>query len=130
MHEFALANELLSLVVESARQHQLSRINSVRIGLGPIAAINQSIFQELFEELSEQSGLGRVRVDFRKLPLRLKCAFCGETSEISVPARGFRDIYHNPLGAPVPSRCPRCGSSEISFPEATAVVLEEIEAQQ
>ena len=71
-----------------------------------------------------------MRVHFHTLPLRLKCASCSEISEISVPTQGFQDIYHNPLGAPVPSKCPNCGSGKISFLEASAVILEEIEAQK
>jgi len=129
MHEYSLACSIAEICRQSAEKHNLSRIQSVVLAVGPLAAVHRETLCFLFSEVAETYGAGRPQLIFRQQPLRVHCRRCGATEVLDPPLQGFREIWHNPEGAALPVVCLRCGSAEISYPGATRFEVEELEGE-
>lgn len=129
MHEFSIATELVATVLAETAKHNLARVAKIKVAIAPLAVLNKEVFEDAFSQLASGAGLGTVAVEFLDLPLRIRCAYCGRETEVSPPAEGFQELWHNPKGAALPERCPNCGSSALEFPGASELLLWEIEGE-
>ena len=95
-------------------------------------ASQRSIMADLvtrFDEVAQEYGIGRPEVVFSYQPLSVRCRRCGSEKAIEQPELGFREIWHNPEGAPLPTHCDSCGATEIEFPGASRFDVEGIEGE-
>ncbi len=123
MHELSVATELVAMVKIEARKNGLTRINTVRVGLAPLSAVHEATLTEVFNVLSVDQGLEGAELEFVHLPVKISCSSCRSLSELDAGPEGFREIYHNPLGKPLPRVCLKCGSENIRLVDASAMIL-------
>ncbi|MDR1777246.1 MAG: hydrogenase maturation nickel metallochaperone HypA [Desulfovibrio sp.] len=102
MHEMALAQSLLSMAEEEIARCSCSRLLMVRVEYGALAGLMPEALRCCFEMLTSGTPHAQARLELVRLPLRLRCPFCGTTfgedGEEDSDAR-------NALAA----HCPGCG---------------------
>ena len=93
MHEMALAEGILAVVLDAARGE---RVRRVQIDAGRLQAIVADSLQFSFQLLAEGSSAADATLELREIPLRMRCKKCGDENEYDFP----------------PSFCSRCTASE------------------
>ena len=92
MHEAALAEHIVDIVCRAAAREQATRVASVRVLVGDLAAVMPEALASAFAAASVATLLAGARLDLVSEPGQARCLDCGATCAI-----------HEPL-AP----CPRC----------------------
>ncbi len=130
MHEWSLAEAVISSLIEYMRQEGIKRILSVEITYGEVMELEPDIFEEALRILSENSPLKGVELDLREEKASFGCNSCGaewsfeEAHKMLNDALGVLeepgDVLESPLHflpdlAPALLKCPRCGSRDIEL---------------
>ena len=92
----SIVSELLSLVEEELKKHQLDKLLLVRVRYGSLANVVPEAMQLAFEALLMGSKLEGARLELEEMPAVLRCQ-CG--SEFTPEQK--KDILFAP--------CPACG---------------------
>jgi len=129
MHEYSLACSIAEICRETADAHGLITIERIVLAVGPLAVVHEETLRFLFDEVAQEYGIGHPEVVFSYQPLSVRCRRCGSEKAIEPPELGFREIWHNPEGAPLPTHCDSCGATEIEFPGASRFDVEGIEGE-
>ena len=56
MHEWALAESILTAAVEAAEKEKLKKITEIKIGMGELQQIEQDIFEFALDEIIKSQG--------------------------------------------------------------------------
>ncbi len=99
MHETALAQGILRIVLEEAKKHGVRRITEIRLRIGLLSSVEAHALCACFELLAEKSAAEGAALEVEKAPLPARCAECGQAFELTV--RRFV--------------CPHCGGADITF---------------
>jgi hydrogenase nickel incorporation protein HypA/HybF len=94
MHELALCQNIVELVVERARNEGVDRVSRVTIEVGVAAGVEPDALQFCFECVAADTIAQGAELAIEMIPLRGRCRECA--CEFA-PKRMF-------------SACPRCGS--------------------
>ncbi len=129
MHEYSLACSIAEICRETADAHGLVTIERIVLAVGPLAVVHGETLCFLFEEVAQEYGIGQPELAFLYQPLCVRCRRCGSEKTMERPERGFREIWHNPEGTPLPTHCDSCGATEIEFPGASRFDVEGIEGE-
>ncbi len=78
MHELAIAQNVLDVVLEEVRRHGLVRVTSIRLQVGALAAVVPDALTFCFEMVSQQTMAAGARLDIDTIPVVLRCARCLE----------------------------------------------------
>jgi hydrogenase nickel incorporation protein HypA/HybF len=111
MHEAAVAESILNMIIEQSAQLDNARPVSARISCGQFNRLNEEAMQFAFEAISQGTPCQGMRLDIRCIPLQAHCRQCSTLFDF--------DIYH-----PV---CPTCTAEEYDFQPDAPLLLEEIE---
>lgn len=81
MHELSIATEILRLARRTADENGGGRLETVRVAVGELSAIEPDLLSFAWEALTSDGpdAASRLVVDFR--PARQLCASCGEVAE-------------------------------------------------
>lgn len=77
MHEMAVAASLLELAEDAARSQGCARLTRVRVDYGALAGIMPEALALCFDSLIQGTPHEGARLELVRLPLRLRCPFCG-----------------------------------------------------
>lgn len=78
MHEMAIAQSLLSMAEEEIARQGCTRLELVRVDYGALSGVVPESLQFSFEVMTKGTPHEGARLELVRLPLRLRCAFCGE----------------------------------------------------
>ncbi len=78
MHEMAIAQSLLRMAEEEIAAKNCSRLEVVRVEYGALAGVVPESLELCFEALIKGTPHESARLELIRLPLRLRCPFCGE----------------------------------------------------
>ena len=95
MHEFGIAQGLLEVVLERAKQAGATRIDRITMEIGVLAGIEEEPLQFAFKALAEDTPAASAQLVIDKIPLRCYCSPCDAVFECK----------------PFAYRCPTCGQS-------------------
>lgn len=70
MHELAIVEDLMNTVVQSAQEHKLQRVKSIKIVVGKKTAALPDSLQFCFEALSPETILAGARLEIEETPGR------------------------------------------------------------
>ncbi len=129
MHEYSLACSISEICRDTVNAHGLANVERIILAVGPLAVVHEETLCFLFDEVAEEYGIGRPELVFVYQPLRARCRCCGFEETIEPPESGFREIWHNPEGAPLPAQCSSCGATELEFPGASRFDVEGVEGE-
>jgi hydrogenase nickel incorporation protein HypA/HybF len=128
MHEWALAEGVVSTATRIAEEKGLERVTEVKVNIGELQQIEEDIFRFALDQLRTPL-LKDAEFVFETIPGRLRCRVCGE--EWSFSPGGLSEdvseaIHFVPEMAHVYLKCPGCGSPDFEVKEGRGVYLASI----
>ena len=109
MHETAIAESLLNLILAEAAKHK-GRPKTAKISCGIFHAVNDDVLTFAFEAIAKGTPCEAMKLEIEHKPIQARCRNCGYVFELELAA---------------PS-CPNCGSDFDLLPDEPPV-LEQIE---
>jgi len=113
MHETSIAQNLLSIILEKAKECNAKRITKVTLKIGEFAGINQESLKFAFKNLTQKSIVERAIVEIIPLPLLGKCRKCEK--EFTINREEFK--------------CPKCGCLELDIISGEDLYIDNIEIE-
>ncbi|MFP4686562.1 MAG: hydrogenase maturation nickel metallochaperone HypA [bacterium] len=116
MHEVSLAVDLIEQIenIVSEQQEkgeQVNRVETITLELGKMSHVVADSFRFAFEAVSEGELFAETEIIIRSVPVKIKCAACGEKFEIE----------------PGVLCCPDCGSSQTEILQGRDFIFKSIE---
>jgi len=137
MHEWALAESILTAAVEAADKEKLKKITEIQISIGELQQIEQDIFQFALDQIIEQQKdkLDDVKIKIKTEKSTLKCKSCEHTWNFSDMRKKINEdeaeaIHFIPEVAFVHTRCPKCGSPDFEIEAGRGVSITQIKGEK
>ncbi len=111
MHEMSLAEGVLDVVQQAARQHAPCAVRTVRLEIGALAAVEKDALRFAFEVLKRGSVAENALLDIVELPGLAWCMRCSRS--VGIDARG--------------DPCPECGSWQLQVTGGDEMRVKELE---
>jgi hydrogenase nickel incorporation protein HypA/HybF len=81
MHELAVTEQVLDVVLRHAEQAKASRVNRIELVIGDMTSFVDDSIQFFFDSLSEGTIAQGAQLVFRRVPVRIRCRQCGTEFE-------------------------------------------------
>jgi len=137
MHEWALAESILTAALEAAEKEKLKKITEIHIAIGELQQIEQDIFQFALDQIIEQQKdkLENVKIKIKTEKSTLKCNSCKNTWKFSEMQKKINEdeaeaIHFIPEVAYVHTRCPNCGSPDFDIETGRGVTITHIKGEK
>lgn len=137
MHEWALAESILTSTLEAAEKEKLKTITEIKIGMGELQQIEQDILEFALNEIIKSHGkkLKNVKISIETEESTLKCKNCGHTWKFSDMKKKLNEdeseaIHFIPEVAFVHTRCPKCGSPDFEITTGRGVSIISIKGKR
>jgi len=126
VHEWALAEALISTVIQVSKKEGLRKIFEIEVRIGELQDIDLEIFKFALIQL-RPDYLKDAEFKFKIVKTKLKCRICGHEwsprkDELDESVR--EAIHFIPEITHAYLRCPRCGSIDFDIIEGRGVWLE------
>ncbi len=129
MHEWALAEAVLSSAQQIADKECLTSVTEVTVRVGELQGVDKSILRFALKQLSEGGALAHTKFRILKAKSQLKCRVCQETWHYStkkLDKSSAEAIHFVPEVAHTYIKCPKCGSPDFEIASGRGVWLEDI----
>jgi hydrogenase nickel incorporation protein HypA/HybF len=83
VHELAIAQSVLDIVLEEGRRHDLKRINTIRLQVGALAAVVPEALTFCFEMISQNTVVAGALLVIETLPVVARCPCCADVFEVT-----------------------------------------------
>ncbi len=130
MHEWALAESILTAALEAADKEKLKTITEIKICIGELQQIEQDIFKFALDEIikSQDNKLKNVKVSIETQKSTLKCKSCEHSWKFSDIIKKLNKdeseaIHFIPEVTFVHSRCPKCNSPDFEIMSGRGVSI-------
>jgi hydrogenase nickel incorporation protein HypA/HybF len=137
MHEWALAESILTAAVETANKEKLKTIKEIRISIGELQQIEIDIFQFAIDEIIKtQSGIIKnAKTIIKTKKSTLKCKNCEHKWDFNDMKKKLNEdesefIHFLPEVAFVHTRCLKCGSPDFEIIEGRGVTITSIKGER
>jgi len=137
MHEWALAESILTSALGAADKEKLKTITEIKICIGELQQIEQDIFKFALDEIikSQDDKLKNVKVSIETQKSTLKCKSCEHTWKFSDIIKKLNKdeseaIHFIPEVTFVHSRCPKCGSPDFEIMSGRGVSILSIKGKR
>lgn len=82
MHEATLAENILTIALEAARQHHAAKIFKVSLTLGELAGVEVEALTLSFDVLKRDTAASAAELIIKRVPVTAKCNKCGKVFEL------------------------------------------------
>lgn len=128
MHEWALAEGVISTAEKIAVEQGLIELTEIVIGIGELQQIDDKIFNYALEQLKTPI-MEKAKFTLQSIEGKLACRICGEEWVFS--SEGMEQdvseaIHFVPEVAHVYIKCPNCNSTDFEVKEGRGVFLSAI----
>ena len=136
MHEWALAESILTAALEAAEKQRLKKITEIKIAIGELQQIEQDIFKFALDEIvKNEEKLKDVKIKIETEKSTLKCKNCENTWSFSDIKKKLNDdeseaIHFIPEVAFVHTRCPKCKSPDFEITTGRGVSITQIKGKK
>jgi hydrogenase nickel incorporation protein HypA/HybF len=113
MHEMSLAESVLKIAEQAAREQGFARIKAVRLEIGALAHVEQEAIRFCFDAVIRGSIAEGARLDIVATPATAWCTQCSQ----GVSVRALDDD------------CPRCGSGHLQITSGQEMRVKELEVE-
>ncbi len=103
MHEFSVMAQIVDSILEEAKKHQASKVESVDLELGEYTMLGEEQLRFAFQVLTKDTILANAALKVRLLKGRIRCR-CGYDGSVPVGDDTLHKI------API-LECPKCGGA-------------------
>lgn len=134
MHEWSLAEAIISTALNVAEEEGVSEIVSLRILMGELQQVEMDIFNSALENLAKGTKAEGSKLEFEAEKAVLKCRVCGYEWRFEDAKKGLSPeesemIHFIPDVAHTYIRCPGCGSPDFKILKGRGVKLGSIQAR-
>jgi len=137
MHEWALAESILTAALEAADKEKLKKITEIKISIGELQQIEQDIFEFALKQITEEQGekLKDVNFSIETEKSTLKCKACENNWAFDDMKKKLNEdeseaIHFLPEVAFVHTRCPKCGSPDFEITSGRGVSILSIKGEK
>lgn len=137
MHEWALAESVLSAALEEAEKQKLKKITEIIITIGELQQIEKDIFEFALNEIikDQDKKIKNVKIKIKNEKSTLKCKNCEKVwSFWNMKKKLSKDesesIHFIPEVVLVHSRCPLCGSPDFEILTGRGVTITSIKGEK
>ncbi len=128
MHEWALAEAVITAAQQIAAKEKLKEIKEVTIKVGELQQVEKAILRFALSQLKPAS-FKNAQIHIAKAKTTLKCRVCENTwlfRKNKLDKSTAEAIHFVPEVAHAYIRCPKCGSPDFEITEGRGVWLENI----
>jgi hydrogenase nickel incorporation protein HypA/HybF len=128
MHEWALAEAVITAASEAAEKEGLKEVMQVTIKIGELQQIEPEILKFALSEL-KAAKLKNSSFNIERVNAVLKCRACGDQwvfDREKLDAKTAEAIHFLPEVAHTFIKCPKCGSPDFEVLEGRGIWLESI----
>jgi hydrogenase nickel incorporation protein HypA/HybF len=133
MHEWALAEAVVSSVDRIVQEHEGRRVLAVRLRVGELQRIEMEVFRQGLAIHLEERPYGIEVFQFESDPASFLCNRCGHRWLLeSVEGLGEEEleaIHFLPEAANVYLRCPSCGSPDFGLSAGRGVRIASVDLE-
>jgi len=112
MHEVSICEQLLLLLAQEAKRHEVKKIVRVRVEIGRLSCLDPEALRFAFDSLAPGTIAAAAELQINRPPVRATCKDC--TAAVEVNAR-FEP-------------CPSCGGTRLELHSGDEMRLLELEA--
>lgn len=113
MHEIRIAEDLSAIVLETAKQENISKVTRVNISFGQLVQIVPAIFEFAFRESVRESIARDAELSIEIVPVKMRCTVCG--TDFLVKETLFA--------------CADCGSTDLDIIHGKELFIKSIEGE-
>jgi hydrogenase nickel incorporation protein HypA/HybF len=128
MHEWALAEAVITAAQQIAEKEKLREIRGVTIKIGELQQVEKDILRFALSQL-KPANFKNATFHISKAKTTLKCRVCGNIwlfSKTKLNEETAEAIHFVPEVAHAYIKCPKCGSPDFEIAEGRGVWLENI----
>jgi len=128
MHEWALAEAVITAAQQIAEKENLKEIREVNIKIGELQQVERDILRFALSQIKPASFKNAV-FHISTAKTTLKCRVCGNTwlfRETKLDEETAEAIHFVPEVAHSYIKCPKCGSPDFEIAEGRGIWLENI----
>lgn len=128
MHEWALAEAIITAAQQIAEKEKLHEIREVTIKIGELQQVEQHILRFALSQL-KPATFKNARFHITKLKTTLKCRVCGNTwlfNKNKMDKDTAEAIHFVPEVAHAYIKCQECGSPDFEISEGRGIWIENI----
>jgi len=128
MHEWALAEAVITAAQQIAAKGKLKEVKEVTIKVGELQQVEQEILRFALSQL-KPAIFKNAKFRIAKAKTTLKCRVCGHTwlfRKNKLDENTAEAIHFVPEVAHAYIKCPKCGSPDFEITEGRGVWLESI----
>lgn len=111
MHEMSIAEGVIQVLEDQAREQQFSRVTTLWLEIGPLAMIETDALRFCFDAVSRSTLAEGARLEIIQTPGQAWCLGCSQTVAIS-------KRY---------DACPQCGSHQLQVTSGDELRIKELE---
>jgi hydrogenase nickel incorporation protein HypA/HybF len=116
MHELAVTEAILSVVLKSAEREAAKQVRTVSLRIGEFSDLKAEWIQRYFDYLAKGTVAEKARIEVESTPPRFACDGCG--SSFSLSLKGVDRV-----------RCPYCGSDSCSLTGGMEYMVDRLEIE-
>ena len=128
MHEWALAEAVITAAQQIAEKEKLKEIKEITIKVGELQQIEQDILSFALSQL-KPANFRNVEFRILKAKTKLKCRVCGNTwlfRKQKLDETTAEAIHFVPEVAHTYIRCSKCGSPDFEIAEGRGIWIENV----
>ncbi len=133
MHEWALAESIITTAVEVAEKEKLKKIEEIDISLGELQQIEEDIFRFALDEILKSMNLRNIKIVIETENAVFECNKCKHTwnfEKDKLDETEAEAIHFLPEMAFVHMRCPSCGSPDFTVIKGRGVSITSIKGEK
>ena len=132
MHEWALAESVVSAASQIAEKEGLREVIEVNIRLGELQQVELDIFEFALSQL-KTSELKKTKFNISKINAELKCRACGHQwmlARTKLDEETSEAIHFVPEIAHAFIKCPKCRSPDFEILQGRGIWIESIKGEE
>lgn len=113
MHEMAITENVVEIVLKHAELAEAQKVVHVRLKIGEIRDIIHELLEKCFRYIARGTIAAEAELEIIKIPLVVRCAECGKEN---------RDY----IGNYAEMKCKHCGSNNLELVSGNEFFIEDI----
>lgn len=137
MHEWALAEAVVSTALKAAEKERLQEITKIKIVMGELQQIDAEIFASALKEviLPQKETLKNAKIEIKAEKAVFKCRVCQHIWTFAEATNQLNEeesesIHFIPEISHCYLRCPQCKSSDFEVVKGRGIWVDSIEGEQ
>lgn len=132
MHEWALAEAVISAVYRIAEERKLRKVTEVKIKIGELQQIDLDAFRFALSQLCQQHSMD-LKFEFEYEKAEFRCKACGNLwpfNKDELKPEEQEAVHVIPEVAHAFIRCPRCNSPDFRIVKGRGVWIENLRGER